>query len=290
MPCAVRPTSRRVPHRQRDRHRSGDRLAAAPDTGGAASSRNHRRDRCPGGRSAHRYRRTYQRLGARSGAGSRAVEIRLDGHAYPARYGIARDRRRADQARVSGFGRVRIFRSERDFAPLGVGTTRNAIVAVNRQGGEAVLARTEPSATRALPNGSRSTRVAARRRRAAVLRPAGPLRHRAGRRERARQGVFALHVANREGRDAGADPLFADDARQDARLGIRSRLEHRTALRRASHRRGFLSSVIAYATLHSCRCCSRSTAASGPTPSAMYRNGTSTIISNRTRPMPMERA
>jgi hypothetical protein len=72
--------------------------------------------------------------------GIRAVEIRLDGHAYPARYGIAR----ADVAQIkrgypdsveSGFS------FEQDFAQLEPARHEIAIVAVNRQGGETVLAR-----------------------------------------------------------------------------------------------------------------------------------------------------
>jgi hypothetical protein len=72
-----------------------------------------------------------------------------------------------------------------------------------------------------------------------LLCPARSLRHRAGRGGRPRQGVFGLHIAKREVRDAGADPLFADDARQGAGLGVRSGLEHRAPLRPTSHRRGF---------------------------------------------------
>jgi hypothetical protein len=73
-------------------------------------------------------------------AGIRAVEIRLDGYAYPARYGIAR----ADVAQIKrGYpdSAESGFSFERDFAPLEPARHEIAIVAVNRQGGEAVLAR-----------------------------------------------------------------------------------------------------------------------------------------------------
>jgi hypothetical protein len=73
-------------------------------------------------------------------AGIRAVEIRLDGHAYPARYGIAR----ADVAQIKpGYpdSAESGFSFEGNFGPLEPARHEVAIIAINRQGSEKVLAR-----------------------------------------------------------------------------------------------------------------------------------------------------
>jgi hypothetical protein len=72
--------------------------------------------------------------------GMRGVEIRLDGKAYPARYGIARPD--VAQARVGYPDSVAPgFAFEGDFAPLTAQRHELVIVAVNRAGKETVLAR-----------------------------------------------------------------------------------------------------------------------------------------------------
>ncbi len=73
-------------------------------------------------------------------AGIRGVEIRLDGHAYPARYGLAR----ADVAQVKpGYpdSAESGFSFEGNFAPLEPARHEIAVISVNRQGSETVLAR-----------------------------------------------------------------------------------------------------------------------------------------------------
>jgi len=73
-------------------------------------------------------------------AGVRGVEIRIDGHAYPARYGISRRdvaevKRGYSDAAESG------FEFDGDFAPLSAARHEIAVVAINRAGAETVLAR-----------------------------------------------------------------------------------------------------------------------------------------------------
>ena len=73
-------------------------------------------------------------------AGIRTVEIHLDGHPYPARYGIAR----ADVAQVKpGYpdSPEAGFSFDNDFGQLEPARHEIAVVAVNRQGRETVLAR-----------------------------------------------------------------------------------------------------------------------------------------------------
>jgi len=73
-------------------------------------------------------------------AGIRTVEIRLDGHAYPARYGIAR----VDVAQIKpGYpdSAESGFSFEENFGPLDPARHEVAVVAINRQGAETVLAR-----------------------------------------------------------------------------------------------------------------------------------------------------
>jgi hypothetical protein len=73
-------------------------------------------------------------------AGIRAIEIRLDGRAYPARYGVARP----DVAQIKpGYpdSAEPGFSFEGNFEPIEPARHEITVIAVNRQGGETVLAR-----------------------------------------------------------------------------------------------------------------------------------------------------
>ena len=207
------------------------------------------------------------RLGARSAPASARWRVRVDGTSYPARIGIARPdvakakagHPRQRQRRLRVHGRLRhVFPRTAARRPA----SRSRSSPSRRTAASACSARAA-SSIRARSRAGAPSRRATRRR--STCCPRCRASTSAARSEL--DTIYAPYLSPTVARGLPrAHPLPAHDQGRGRRLRLRSRLGSQAQVRRAAHRRRFAQRrARALRRRRSCRCWSRSTAASGPT-------------------------